>query len=57
MSETAGSLVARPYAVWREVDSSRPQVGLRVWRTGGEVVIGRRMYRARWAWPTAKGRS
>lgn len=35
-------------AAWREVDSDRPQVGLRVWSTGAEVCCGRRMWRVRW---------
>lgn len=38
-------------AVWREVDSERGSLGARVWLTGGEVCLGKRMWRVRWLWP------
>lgn len=34
--------------VWRDVDSERRSIGIRVWLQGGEVRIGKHMYRWRW---------
>lgn len=39
----------RALAAWRDVDSHRRRFGFTVWLTGGEVRIGRRLYRVRWA--------
>lgn len=33
---------------WRDVDLDRPELGARVWWTGAEVRLGRRVYRVRW---------
>ena len=42
------------YALWRDVDSERPCVGLIVRRTGADLHLRRRLYRARWAFPKAQ---
>jgi hypothetical protein len=34
---------------WRDVDSERSSIGFRVWLQGGELRLGRRLYR--WRWP------
>jgi hypothetical protein len=34
--------------VWREIDHERREFGIRIWATGGEISVGRRMYRALW---------
>lgn len=36
-------------SIWRDLDNRRRQWGLAIWSTGGEVRLGRRLYRARWA--------
>jgi hypothetical protein len=36
-------------AVWRDVDSERRRFGICIWLTGGEIAIGKRLYRIRWA--------
>lgn len=48
---TAVSAALRPRALafWRDVDSGHRRFGFTVWLTGGEVRIGKRLYRVRWA--------
>lgn len=38
------------WAFWREMDSDRRYLGIRLWFTGGEVCIGKRMWRWRYGW-------
>jgi hypothetical protein len=33
---------------WRDADFERLTFGFRVWAGGGEVALGRRLYRVRW---------
>jgi hypothetical protein len=35
-------------SAWRDVDHDRPRLGFSVWKGGGEVSLGRRLYRWRW---------
>jgi len=35
--------------IWRDADSTRPRLGIVLWATGGEVHMGRRLYRWRYA--------
>jgi hypothetical protein len=37
------------FAAWRDIDNNRPQIGARIWRTGCEFHVGRRLYRVRWS--------
>jgi len=39
----------RALALWRDVDSEHGRLGFTIWRTGGEIRIGKRLYRVRWA--------
>lgn len=44
MSETR----VRYFQAWRDVDSERRQFGVEVWLTGGQIRLGKRLYRCRW---------
>jgi hypothetical protein len=37
-------------AAWRDVDFERGSFGIKIWRWGGEVHLGKRLYRLGLAW-------
>jgi hypothetical protein len=43
--------VSEKTALWREMDSNRPQLGLVVRDTGADLYLWFRLYRLRWAYP------
>jgi hypothetical protein len=34
---------------WRDVDGERRKFGICIWASGGELRIGKRLYRVRWS--------